>query len=531
MNRRAILAGLAVGVPAASQLRAARNMAAMLGDRDPAPEAERSQPDLARCRTWHIGGRGASDSNPGTAQQPVQTVAKAVSLAQPGDWVVFAPGTYPCSKVQVPDGAEDRPIILRSAQTGKAIFTNDGTRDILRLGSYNTIDGIQFHMTSGNPQGSGIYIERKRHNIIRNCRFHACQVGVKTRSTHYLSISNCEMAFSGAYGIHTNGGGQDVEGQWDPTDENRYVVVRNCYLHDAGWNVEGTEGYGFTANGALEFLTIENCQIDNNTGDGILYEDWTIHSSARYNVIRGTGIAAIWIDNASMSIFDNNYLEANNVAVWLSGEASSNRHLDDFIAIRNNIIVHNDWSAISPKVYGKQILLITSNTRDVYFDNNTVAFNNGTRVVGLENQPPWDAFSNIWFRNNIFWKNTGGVGADPGLDINKSLHFLDNLWSDPNAGDSQAKTGDPLFVDPDAHGPEGYKLRSGSAAIGQGLLLYENPVDFWDAPRPHLSTTRKYDLGAAQYGSRGAAHIGLDLTTFPYEVPRFKLRFKAKPEL
>ena len=58
------------------------------------------------------------------------------------------------------------------------------------------------------------------------------------------------------------------------------------------------------------------------------------------------------------------------------------------------------------------IFLITSNTRDTYFDNNTVAFNNCQRVVGVQNRPPENEFRNVWFRNNIFWENTGGVGAD-----------------------------------------------------------------------------------------------------------------------
>ena len=86
-------------------------------------------------------------------------------------------------------------------------------------------------------------------------------------SARYLAITNCEMAYCGAYGIHLFGSGEAKEGQWDPEDECYQVEVRNCYLHDAGWNIEGTEGYGITANGAVEYLTIENCQIDNNTGD------------------------------------------------------------------------------------------------------------------------------------------------------------------------------------------------------------------------------------------------------------------------
>jgi hypothetical protein len=490
----------------------------------------------AKATTWYAAtGSSASDSNAGTMDRPVKTVAKAVSLAKPGDTVVFAAGTYPCSQVKIPDGAQDLPIILRSDGKGRVIFTNDGSKNILVLGSYNTADGLEFRMASGHPKGSGMGVERKHHIIIRNCRFFACQVGVNVVSSHNLSITNCEMAYSGTYGIHFNGSGQDVPGHWDPTDENRYVEVRNCYLHDAGWNVKGTEGYGITANGAMEDLVIENCQIDNNSGDGILYEDWTVHSTARYNVIRGAGIAAIWIDNASMSIFDNNYLEANNVAVWLSGEESSNRYRSDFISIRNNIIVHNDWSLFDPtgtdrSVYGKSTLLATSNTRDVYFDNNTVAYNNCPRVVSLENRPPQNEYSNIWFRNNIFRQNSGAVGVDAGLDINQ-LHFVNNLWDKAYAGDAQAKTGDPRFVNPDAHNPEGYKLQNDSAARGQGMLLYENQVDFWNGARPHLSKTEKYDIGAHQFGSTGTARAGLDLSTFPFEVPPFHLQFRAKPPL
>ncbi len=485
---------------------------------------------LAEAAVWYAAtGNGAADANPGTPQQPVRTVAKAVSLAKPGDTVVFAAGEYPCSDVRMPDGSEDLRITLRSEPPGKVVFSNDGAKTILRAGSYNSIDGIEFSMTSDKPQGSGISIGGKQHITIRNCRFFACQVGISVSRAHYLTIKNCEMAYSGAHGVALSGSGQDTKGHWNPADECRYVELRNCYLHDAGWNVNGTEGYGVSANGAVEYFVIENCQIDNNSGDGILYEDWTVHSTARYNVIRGTGIAAIWIDNASMSIFDSNYLEANNVAVWLSGEESSNRYLSDFVSIRNNIIVHNDWSAIDPSVYGKAVFLITSSTRDTYFDNNTVAFNKDDQVIRVENRPPQNEFRNIWFRNNIFWDNTGPVKIDPALN-EKEFHFANNLWNQPYGPDPQGKTGNPLFVDPNAHAPEGYKIQSGSAARDQGMLLYENPLDFWNGQRPHLSRTEKYDIGAHEFGTSGTAQIGLDMSTFPFEVPPFKLQFKAKPK-
>jgi hypothetical protein len=483
------------------------------------------------AREWYVStSSGASDTNPGTRDRPVRSVRKALSLVKPGDTVVFSAGMYPCAEEKSPDGRPGLIVTLRSAGDGKVILSGNGSQNLLIAGSYTTITGIEFNITGDHPKGSGISIVRKEHVDISNCRFFACQVGVKVISSRHLTIQNCEMAFSGTYGVHLNGSGGTSEGHWDPTDECAWVEIRNCWMHDAGWNIEGTEGYGITSNGAVEYLVIENCQIDNNTGDGILYEDWGVHTTARYNVIRGTGIAAIWIDNASMSIFDNNFLYGNNVGIWLSGEEEgATRFLSDLISIRNNIIVHNDWAAIDTSVYGRITVLFSQNTRDLYFDNNTVAYNNCSRVVGIQRRPPLTEFRNLWFRNNIFWDNTGGVGIDKGLDT-AGIHFLNNLWSTPYQSDSRAHTGDPAFVDPNASTPEGYRLKSGSAAIDAGMLLYENPVDFWNGKRPHLPKTGVYDIGAHEFGSTGKMHIGLDLSTFPFEVPPYKLEFKAKPK-
>jgi hypothetical protein len=420
-------------------------------------------------------------------------------------------------------------ISLRSAGDGKVLFTGDGSQNLLIPGSFTTITGIEFTMTEDLPKGSGIYIDRKEMIEINNCRFYACQVGVEAVSSGHLTIHNCEMAFSGTYGVHLNGSGGGEKGHLNHSDQCSWVDVHNCWMHDSGWNIEGTEGYGITSNGAVEYLVIENCQFDNNTGDGILYEDWAVHTTARYNVIRGSGIAGIWIDNASMSIFDNNFLYENNVPIWLSGEESSNRLLSDLISIRNNIIVHNDWTKIDPSVYGRITILFSQNTRDLYFDNNTVAYNNCKSVVGFESRPPLTLFRNIWFRNNIFWDNTGGVSIAKGLDT-AGIHFQNNLWNAAYSGDSRSRTGDPAFVDPNASEPEGYRLKTGSAAIDAGMTLYENPLDFWDGQRPHLPNTGIYDIGASESATNGTAHIGLDRATFPFDLTPYKLQFKAKPK-
>jgi hypothetical protein len=479
-----------------------------------------------------------SDSNPGTVSRPVKSVKKAFSLAKPGDTVLFSAGKYTATAEKIPSGRSEAYITILSRGNGKVVFTNDGATHLILPGSYNKIVGIEFEMTGDKPKGNAIEIEKKEHIEIRRCRFYATNKGVNVYSSSYLLIRDCEMAFMGTYGVHLNGSGAinhpGVAPQLSMQDQSYWVEVRNCYMHDIGWNIEGTEGYGVTANGAVEQLVVENCQFDNMTGDAILYEDWTVHSTARYNVIRGCAIAGIWIDNASMSIFDNNFLYANNVGIWMSGEVSSNRYLVDMISIRNNIIVHNNLSDyVTPpgtNLYGRSTLLFTSNTRDFYFDNNTVAFNKNTRMISFQNRPPQNHFRNLWFRNNIFWGNTpGGVVYDAGVDTT-GIHYENNLWNTAYAGDAKAHTGDPLFVDPASSSPEGYQLKAGSAAIDKGMLLYENQLDFWQGVRPHRPQTGLYDIGAHEFGTKGTGKIGLDMSTFPFEVKPFKLEFNAKPK-
>ena len=152
----------------------------------------------------------------------------------------------------------------------------------LTLGSHTTVDGIEFECSAEHPRGAAISVPAREHVTIQNCRCFAFQGGIERDDLPVLrlSITNCEMAYSGAYGIHIGGSGDGPKGHWDPADVCRDIEIRNCYLHDAGWNTAGTEGYGFTANGAVEHLTIENCQIDNNSGDGILDEDGGIHTTA-----------------------------------------------------------------------------------------------------------------------------------------------------------------------------------------------------------------------------------------------------------
>lgn len=486
-----------------------------------------------------------------------------ISKGRPGDIFVFAPGVYTCSKLIIPDGIEGHYITIRSRGDGKVILENDGTTHIIISGSFNIFDGIELRMNSDKPKGYGFFIDNKKNVIIQNCRTSNCQTGIYIRYSQNIKIENCEISHSGHFGVWCFGsGGTGLNSRYNPDAKNMNITIRNCYLHDAGWNSDSkggftTEGYGIAANGAIENLIIEHCQIDNNSGDGILFEDWSRNTIVRYNVIRGSGIAGIWVDNAEMCTIENNYIESNNVAIWLSGEDTSNRFLTNFVSIRNNIIVHNDYSKFFDPLtgmkppYGKRTIIISSNTRNVYFDNNTIAFNKNPVLFELQRRPRRNVYSqdnyrDIWFRNNIFWKNSGSIqeslwirysydeDAHQYKELNeKEVHFINNLWDIPYKGDPNPITGEPLFVDPDSSLPEGFRIRDKSAAIDKAMVFdgaCDIHIDAWNGLRP-LHGFGTQDIGAHEYGTNGKGFIGLNTKAFPFSIPSlFKVKFNSGPE-
>ena len=63
----------------------------------------------------------ASDSGPGSKDQPTKTINAALRLAGPGDSVVVAPGVYRETVTPVKGGKEGEPITIRSLVPRAAI--------------------------------------------------------------------------------------------------------------------------------------------------------------------------------------------------------------------------------------------------------------------------------------------------------------------------------------------------------------------------------------------------------------------------
>ena len=64
----------------------------------------------------------ASDENPATAEKPLKTIGKALSMAQPGDSIVLHQGTYR-ERIELPKGEPQRPISIESATDAEVIIS------------------------------------------------------------------------------------------------------------------------------------------------------------------------------------------------------------------------------------------------------------------------------------------------------------------------------------------------------------------------------------------------------------------------
>lgn len=79
---------------------------------------------------YYVGGRGASDKNPGTASRPFATIQKAANIAKAGDVIKIRAGTYRETVIPANSGSEGNPIV----------FEPDGNSAVVVSGA-NPVEG------------------------------------------------------------------------------------------------------------------------------------------------------------------------------------------------------------------------------------------------------------------------------------------------------------------------------------------------------------------------------------------------------
>lgn len=226
---------------------------------------------------FYVDSQSGNDSNPGTREQPFQTIEKVNSLKlQPGDSVYFAGGQAfnGTLRLKCLTGTKDQSIFIGSFGNGRSIL-NGGSETAIQADSCSWLQ-IKNLILTGNGRlsknrGSGVEL---RHT--QNCRIDSIEAkgffwsGVKVVGGQNLRITHVYAHDNGFSGINVESDGQDsggLEGSGRKTFRNLYIA--NCVAENNPGCPEVKEnhsGNGILIGGVTNG-TIEYCEAMNNGWD------------------------------------------------------------------------------------------------------------------------------------------------------------------------------------------------------------------------------------------------------------------------
>jgi parallel beta-helix repeat protein len=225
------------------------------------------------------------DSNPGTYEQPLATITRAVALSDPGDVVSVRGGTYKAIANIWKGGTKDNPLTIQ-AQAGETVILDGkglaSNKDLVSItASYVTFDGFE----------------------VRN----ATRSGISVYAAHDVTISNNEVENSKRNGIWIGGG---REGQsYNQVVENN--VVHDNVLENSARNWSDGWARGIAIDVTTNSIIRDNMVYD-NYGEGL-----GGLSSSRLSFVGNTAH-----DNYSVQMyFDNSqYITARDNLVFHTGD-------------------------------------------------------------------------------------------------------------------------------------------------------------------------------------------------------------------
>lgn len=228
------------------------------------PFATRSSRASTSGRSYYVDPNG-SDSNSGAdASVPFKTIQKAVDLAQPGDVINLAPGTYFQDILSKRNGTASAPITI-TGPSG-AVIKGGGNARIVEINhDYLTLDGFTIDGLWGAPTSMSGYRDKLLYALgkapldgvsgLKLLHMTFKNAGGECVRFRYFAQSN-EVAFStilncGNYDFKFNAGGKNGEGIYIGTAPEQRGDGKNPttdpdqssknWIHDNTFDTEGNE--------------------------------------------------------------------------------------------------------------------------------------------------------------------------------------------------------------------------------------------------------------------------------------------------
>lgn len=392
-----------------------------------------------------------SNSNPGTAAAPFQTISYAVTHLQPGDTLVI----FARNRNRTPVIAGENNLLCAFNISGCQYLRIEN----LEITSNN---GRWFREAFSGTDGP------VAHVILKDIRVHHIdEFGIDIADVEDLQLINCQFTYCGFGGI---GGPAGEHGGW------RYILIKDCNLSYSGHYYQGgdgtnrpydrPDGFGIEASdGPIEIVNttathnygdgldskarrtyIHECLVANNSCDGVKL--WGDSSRVTNTLIYGRGdgnnTVTPWSPLVIMTEQPNAHFEISNCTI------------DD--SVGENYLMHVQYDAPTIPVYLRIV--------------NTI-FNSR----GLNAPIIWVARSVYYeIHHNLFY-----AVQDNRLLIQGDTTYTANEVGQIGIGNI---FGNPLFVQT-AWGAVGdYHLNPGSPGIDAGDPSFAPNIDLENQPRP-----------------------------------------------
>lgn len=426
-----------------------------------------------------------SNSNPGTIDQPVQTIAKALSLAGPGDTVQIRQGAYREHDLAPPSGVAGLPVTIKAYNQEDVLL--DGEFATYSYAAFGTTGGqyVTFEDLEVNGYRDRAFIFwDSSHITVRGCYIHHCGTlrtgstgdGISMKGSHYLIednlvTSNCPDTIYGGSGI----------GIWMGSDS---VIRNNTCLHNRGNGILVEDSHDVTVYGNV-------CRF--NHGD---FGTWFC--------------GGIWVDGGWNITVHHNWFEGNEGAGM---EISDIEPSDPYgYVFYNNVCTGNYYGMVIAGI-GR----LGEGENEIYCNTCVDNTDYGIVIVGAyQGHNPPSALCRLRLLNNIAYQGDAvpalyvynNAGADNVLDYNlvysasgqpvvyndTSLSFAE--YQQASGWETHGLSMDPLLRDPQAMD---FHLAIGSPCFNRGQADYLPATDYDDVPR-----TGPPDLGAYEYQAYAA---------------------------
>lgn len=424
-------------------------------------------------RTFYVakGASNANDSNAGTEAAPWRTLAKATSMAQPGDTILVKAGVYSESLNVARSGTAGNMITFRAfpddACTHSGSYWNTPTCGVKLQGgglninkqSYVRVEGFEVTATSG----PGVWCQNRSEYVVRNVELVNNYIhdlsgyGIECRNAQDTLIEgNYIRNIQGSAGI-------GFRGDHPPrnvTIRGNTVLHVNCDgIHIEGQNIvieDNILGDSFHTDCHQDALEVygpsDGLMIRNN-----LIWDWTqnIYLSAETNYIRNTEVLGnvIWCDK---------YCAAGNDAPGVN----CGPNVADITNLRiEGNTFHNVWNLITDGYARSSSYWITG----LVLHNNLFA--NSRFSVEIN--------GNYTSDYNLFWQTRL-----------RNSNSLAAYRAAGGRGETNSIEQDPKFIDAATFN---YRLRTDSPAIDRGRTVADLPRDSDGKNRPQGAG---FDIGA-----------------------------------